>query len=173
MRKSLCIGMMFLSVIAWAKEGVDIADFITPAFSQGVQIEKKQFRLSPKELKAIQDASHATLDSDLVRFYTVKNKTNTEGYAVLVVKKIRTKNAAILYVVGTNYRIKSTEIVYFAEPQEYKPIANWLQTLEGKTQEDNLYAFKGIPVISGATLSSRAISDAARIALVLVKRYAK
>ncbi|OYZ47796.1 MAG: hypothetical protein B7Y13_09370 [Sulfurovum sp. 24-42-9] len=48
-----------------------------------------------------------------------------------------------------------------------------MQTLQGKTQEDNLYASKGIPVISGATLSSRAISDAARIALVLVKRYAK
>jgi len=172
-RKSVFIGVLFFSLSVWAKEGVDIIDYITPLFSQGVQIEKKQFTLSPKELKAVQNEAHASLDSNMIRLYTVKNTTQTEGYAVLVVKKIRTKNAVILYVVDTYYRIKSTEIVFFAEPVEYKPTAKWLQILEGKTQKDNLYASKGIPIISGATLSSRALSDAARIALILVKCYTK
>ena len=173
MLKRVFVWVILLSLSVWAKEGVDIAAFITPSFSKGVQIEKKQFRLLPKELKEVQNAAHAVLDSDVIRIYSVKNATQIEGYAVLIAKKIRTKNAAILYTIDTNIRIISTEIVFFAEPAEYKPNQQWLQVFEGKTQEDNLFSSKGIPTISGATLSSRALSDAARIALVLAKRYTR
>lgn len=173
MIKRVFISVTFAAALLWPKGGVDIGALIKPSFSQNVSIEKKQFRLSPEEIRELQKEAKAGIDSGVVRLYTVHDGKKTEGYAVLLLKKIRTKSAAVLYVMDTKQTIKSIEIVAFAEPQEYKPNRTWQKAFEGKRRDDNLFAGKGIPTISGATMSARAISDAARIAIAIVERYAR
>lgn len=171
MLKRIFIIITFATALLWSKSGVDIGALIKPSFSQRATVHKKQFRLSAKEVKHLQDMAKAKIDSDVIRLYTVQQGKTVEGYAVLLLKKIRTKSAAILYIIDTKQTVKSIEIVAFSEPQEYKPNQTWKKTFEGKTKEDNLFAGKGIPTISGATMSARAISDAARIAIAIVESY--
>ena len=88
---------------------------------KNVIISLKEFTLSPKEIKAVQSNVKARLDSNLICMYTVKKGTTFEGYAVLIVKKFRTKKAAVLYIVDNHKKIKSIEILAFREPSKYKP----------------------------------------------------
>ena len=101
----------------------------------------------------------------------VKEGKKVVGYGVLLVQTMRTKKAAILYLIDNTQTIKNIGILAFNEPSEYKPNKTWQGVFEGKTKEDNLFSGKGIPTISGATLSARAISDAARLALSIVEKY--
>ena len=173
MIKRVFMAVTFATALLWSKSGVDIGALIKPYFPPNVSIEKKQFRLSPEEVRELQKEEQAGIDSGLVRLYTVHDGKKTEGYAVLLLKKIRTKNAAVLYIMDTKQTIKSIEIVAFAEPQEYKPNRTWQKAFEGKRKDDNLFAGEGVPTISGATMSARAISDACRIAIAIVERYAR
>jgi len=155
----------------YAKNGVDIGAIIKESFNKNVTITKKQFRLTRKEIKEIQHKAKAKLDSNLVRMYLISYKQKTKGYAVIIVKKVRSKKTAVLYVLDTKNRIKSIEILAFKEPKEYKPNKAWQKSFKGKTKKDNLFCGKGIPTISGATLSARAISDASRIAIEVVNKF--
>jgi len=155
----------------YAKGVIDIAKVLKPSFSSGATVTKKQFNLSPKEMKKVQKSAKAQLDSNVIRMYTVRKGKKVEGYGVLIVQTVRTKKAAVLYIMDSDSTIKSIEILAFREPLEYKPNKAWRGVFEGKTKEDNLFSGKGIPTISGATLSARAIADASRIALSIVEMY--
>jgi len=155
----------------YAKGGIDIAKVLKPSFSPSVTVTKKQFNLSKKQMKAVQNSAKAQLDSNVIRMYTIKQGKSIQGYAVLIVQTIRTKKAAVLYVMDQNQKLKGIEILAFKEPSEYKPNKAWQGVFKGKTKEDNLFSGKGIPTISGATLSARAIADAARIAISIVEMY--
>ena len=76
----------------------------------------------------------------------------------------------ILYLIDKDVKIKNIEILAFHEPSEYKPYSSWKAAFTGKGAKDDLKAGYGVPTISGATLSARAISDAARIALAIVAK---
>ncbi len=168
--KKITIIMLFTSIL-FAKGGVDISKLITPSFSNGVKVTKSQFKLNSKDIKIIQKSAKAKVGSNTIRLYRVKNGSKIEGYAVLLLQTIRTKKAAVLFVMDRNQILKSVEIVAFSEPREYKPNQSWLDVFDGKSKSDNLFAGKGIPTITGATMSARAISDVARVAIAIVERY--
>ena len=122
-------------------------------------------------MQRLQQNAKAKMDSNKIRFYVVKKDKLVQGYGVLVVQRVRTKKAAILYLVNKDMQIKSVEIIQFQEPSEYKPNQAWIDVFKDKVKEDNLFSGKGIPTISGATMSARAIADASRIALSIVETY--
>ena len=168
--KQLLFLLLTLTMM-YAKGGIDIAKVIQPSFSKKVSVTKKQFTLSPKEMKKVQQSAKAQLHSNVVRMYTVKKGKSIEGYAVLVVQTVRTKKAAVLYIMNKTEQIINIEILAFKEPSEYKPNKAWQGVFTGKNKEDNLFSGKGIPTISGSTLSARALADASRIALSIVEIY--
>lgn len=171
MIKKLGLSFLLCAITLQAKSGVDIGKLIQPSFSKKSQVTKRQFNLNTKQIKVLQNKAKAKLDSNIVRLYTVKSGNLVEGYGVLVIKIVRSKMAALLYIIDTQEKIKSIEIVAFKEPHEYKPKKSWQSLFKGKSKEDNLFAGKGLPTISGATLSARAIADASRIALAVVEMY--
>ena len=168
--KTLLFLLLTITMV-YAKGGIDIAKVIKPSFSSGVTVTKKQFTLSSKEMKRVKNSAKSQLDSNIIRMYTVRKGKQIEGYAVLIVQTVRTKKSAVLYIMDTASTIKSIEILAFREPSEYKPNKAWQGIFKGKTKDDNLFSGKGIPTISGATLSARAIADASRIALSIVEMY--
>ena len=171
MKKAILILTLCATTLFSKSGGVDIGKLIAPSFSKNAKVTKKQFVLKGKALSAIQNAAKAKVDSRTIRFYTVKSGNKVEGYAVLLLKTMRTKKAVVLYITDTKAKIKSIEIVAFQEPHEFKPKKSWQNTFKGKSKKDNLYAGKGIPTISGATLSARGLADASRIAIAVVERY--
>lgn len=168
--KQLLVSILLSSVL-FAKSGVNVGNLIKLSFSKGVSVSKEQFKLCPKEIKSLQSMAKASIKSNVVRFYRVKKGLKLEGYGVILLQTVRSKKTAVLYVIGKNQKIKNIEIIAFHEPREYKPKENWLSSFDNKDRNSNLFSGKGIPNISGATLSARAVSDLARVALAIVEKY--
>ena len=161
--------MLILS-LSMAKENISIDELLKTNYEDtAISIEKKSLILTKEQAKSIQKAARAKVSSKIVRYYIIKKEDKVLGHAILLKQKIRTKNAAILYMVDGKKTMVGLEIVSFKEPSEYKPNDEWTKIFVGKTSEDILVAGKDIATISGATLSARAISDVARVALAIAQ----
>ena len=169
MRLLLLILLFSLSLLS--AKGISLEKIFQSSFSSTVTVGQKIITLTTKEVQRLQKSAKAKMDSNKIRFYVVKNENKVVGYGVLVTQRVRTKKAAILYLISKEMKIKSIEIIQFQEPSEYKPNQAWKDVFTGKSKEDNLFSGKGIPTISGATMSARALSDASRIALSIVEMY--
>jgi Na+-translocating ferredoxin:NAD+ oxidoreductase RnfG subunit len=167
-KKIFFIFSIFISVL-FAKETISIEQILQTNFQDtNITVEKKSLVLTKEDVQKIQNDAHSKVDSKIVRYYKVTKDNVVLGNAILLKKKIRTKTAAVLYIVDTNNSMLGIEIINFKEPLEYKPSSGWQETFVGKTHEDTLVAGNDIPTISGATLSARAISNSARLALAIV-----
>lgn len=131
-------------------------------------VEQKNIILTDPQMQQLSMASQQKIDSKLYRIYLAKNGEKTVGYGVLMNKKVRTKTAIALYLIGMDRKIKSIEIVAFNEPMEYLPTATWLNVFDQKSSANTLKLNQDIPTTTGATLSARAITDGARAALALL-----
>jgi len=166
--KTILIYTILFTTILYAKEPLSLVKIFQDTFTKDVAVGQKDIVLSQKQKNTLQKLAKAKIDSNKIRFYVVKKTNKTVGYGVLLSQRIRTKKAVMLYLIDKDVKIKNIEILAFHEPSEYKPYSSWKNIFTGKTATDDLRAGHGVPTISGATLSARAISDAARIALAVV-----
>lgn len=132
-------------------------------------VETENVILNDSQLTQLSKASMQKIDSKLYRIYVAKNGSQTLGYGVLMNKIVRTKTAITLYLIGTDKKIKSIEIVAFNEPLEYLPSKTWLDGFDNKSSANTLKLNQDIPTTTGATLSARTITDGARAALELLE----
>jgi len=168
-KKITFIFSIFISVL-FAKETISIEQVLKTNFQDNdIQVEKKSLILTKEDVKTIQSNARSKVDSKIVRYYKITKDNTTIGNAILLKKRIRTKTAAILYIVDSNNTMLGLEIINFKEPLEYKPSSGWQEVFVGKTSEDKLTPGDDVPTISGATLSARAITNSARLALAIVK----
>ncbi|MDD5052286.1 MAG: FMN-binding protein [Sulfuricurvum sp.] len=131
-------------------------------------VESQNIILTEEQAQQLSKASMQKIETKLYRIYLAKNDMKTIGYGVLLNKKVRTKTAIALYLIGTDSHIKSIEIVAFNEPIEYLPTKTWLDGFDNKSAANTLRLNQDIPTVSGATLSARAVTDGAREALSLI-----
>lgn len=130
-------------------------------------VDKKTLMVSKAEAPKIEEMASRRLDTRLYKLYVAKKAGKVEGYGIVIARKVRTKNAAVLYTLTPSGVIKAVEIIAFNEPPEFIPPHNWLAQFEKKTLDDNLQVGRNVPTITGATLSARALTDAARLAQAL------
>lgn len=166
--KTILIFMILVSQMLLAKEPISLMNIFKTTFNNDVMVGQKDIVLNANEKKSLQAKAKATIDSNKIRFYVAKKAQKVEGYGVMIIQRIRTKKAAILYLIDRDVKIKNIEILAFHEPSEYKPYNSWKESFTGKGKGDDLKSGYDIPTISGATLSARAITNASRIALEVV-----
>lgn len=81
--------------------------------------------------------------------------------------RVRTKGELLMIAVTPKGEIATIEVVAFAEPKEYQPPRTWYQQFDGRKLDADLQLKHGIDGVSGATLTARATTDAARRTLAL------
>jgi FMN-binding protein len=72
-----------------------------------------------------------------------------------------------MVVVGPAGAIARIEVLSFSEPEEYLPREHWYAQFPGKVLDGELAMRRGVRPVSGATLTARATTDAARRVLAL------
>jgi hypothetical protein len=80
---------------------------------------------------------------------------------------VRTHQEALLVVLAPDGRVRSLRVLAFYEPEEYLAPQRWLDRLLGRALDDRLRLGGDVHGIAGATLSSRAVTDAVRRSLAL------
>jgi len=80
---------------------------------------------------------------------------------------VRTETETLMILVGAAGAIARIEVLSFTEPEEYLPREHWYGQFPGKRLDDELAVKRGIRPVSGATLTARATTQAARRILAL------
>jgi len=132
------------------------------AFPNADRIEKKTVFLTEVQTKKIEDIAKSKLESKLYIFYVGKKGKETLGYAVIDTHLLRTVTETIMIVVNPDGTIRQLEILAFFEPPDYMPGKNWVHQFSRKTLDDSLRIGKGIPNITGATITSNSMIRAVR-----------
>jgi Na+-translocating ferredoxin:NAD+ oxidoreductase RnfG subunit len=134
----------------------------------GAAIERHTAYLTEAQQKAEQKLSgDAERPSGLATFYTGTKDGSLLGTAYFDTHTVRTMPETIMVVVDPKGAIARIEVLSFSEPEEYLPKAHWYEQFQGKPLDDELSMKRGIRAVTGATLTARATTEAARRVLAL------
>ena len=160
---TLLLGIL-LAQSSVAKTNASIEKVVKSSFSGVTLVDAKQLILTKDQFTKVQKRAKTAVKTKVYRYYTFMNGSKLVGYGVLISRKIRTKNATILYAFDLSGKLKFSEIMGFGEPPEFIPNKQWMSQFKEKPRTAKLTMGKDIPTISGSTLSARCVSDSARIA---------
>jgi len=144
------------------------AEAAARVFPAPAVLERQVLELDAAEAAQVKKlAGTVPPSSQIVRY--VAHDTSADGvlvgYAYLDRHLVRTLEETLLIAVDAQGRVVRVDVLSFAEPPEYKPSARWFKQMEGHTLTRELEIKRGIRTLAGATLSSRAATDAVRRAL--------
>jgi hypothetical protein len=133
----------------------------------GARAEKQTLFLNDDQIQAIQQTARSKVPSKIVTYFTCKMDGRVAGYAFFDAEVIRTQKAAYMIALDAEGKVRALEILAFYEPEDYRPPKRWTQQFDRKTLQDDLWIKRGIPNISGATLSAQVLTDAVRRTLAI------
>ncbi|HTM57847.1 MAG TPA: FMN-binding protein [Candidatus Udaeobacter sp.] len=134
------------------------------------RIERRSFVLGDAELKAVEQAARTQAGSKLVTAYQAWKGDTLVGVAFFDSRVVRTMPAVMMITVAPDSTVRRVDILAFHEPADYRPTARWLDQYPRRRLNDDLWPDRGIRALSGATLTTRAVTDATRLALALYQR---
>lgn len=158
---------------------LSLQEALRSAFPPPATVERHTAFLSPEDLAVIsKDAGPDTpVNQRVVSYYLAKRNGEQVGVAYFDSHRVRTLNEVVMIVVephdgktGRGDRIRSIEVLRFAEPPEYHASDEWLDQFKGRVLSPELSLKESIANMTGATLTSNAIIRAARRVLATHER---
>jgi len=131
------------------------------------QLQRREHFMTDAQANRVKTLSGTDLQSLWWVVYEARNHGRLEGVAFIDTHRVRTLNETSMVAVKADGTLKRVEVVAFQEPQEYMPREAWMRQLDGKTLDPNLNLNRSIKPLSGATLTARALVDAAKRGLAL------
>lgn len=170
------LGALWLALVLLALPGLASAQqLLTPeealrlAFPQATAIERRTAFLGEREVEAARQRAGRGVEvkTGVVTYYVGKRGSTELGVAYFDVHPVRTLPEVLMVVVSPQSAIERVEVLRFAEPPEYRAPEGWLKQLEGKRLTSELSLRRGVVNMTGATLTSHAVTRAARRVLAL------
>jgi electron transport complex protein RnfG len=112
----------------------------------------------------------AAVDQSVVSYYVATRDGAPVGVAYFDSHRVRTLNEVLMIVVGPDHKVERVEVLRFAEPPEYHPRDRWLAQFQGHTLAPDLSLKGSISAMTGATLTSNAVTRSVRRVLALHRR---
>lgn len=163
----LFIAVLSLNIFAFeSKRPEEAMKYIYPS----ANIEVKNLVISKDMMEKLEKNFSIKLNSRMVTFYIAKKDGKVVGYGYVDIHTVRTKPEAVLYTIIPDGKIEVVEVLAFHEPLEYLPDERWFKQFS-KKDESNLKFKKDIQNVTGATLTSRAITENAKKVLLLWKIF--
>lgn len=139
------------------------------AFPNADGVERRTAYLDDTQLVRAAELAGRDVEvaSSVVTYYVATRGGAPLGAAYFDAHTVRTLPEVLMIVVGTDHRIARVEVLRFTEPPEYRPPVRWLAQLLGRALDEQLSPRRGIAGITGATLTTRAVTGASRRVLAL------
>ncbi len=103
----------------------------------------------------------------MVTHYVATRGDSALGVAYFDAHRVRTLPEVLMIVVTPDRRVDRVEVLKFAEPPDYRPPEEWLEAFRGRELSPSLARGRDIVNVTGATLTSRAVTRAVRRTLAL------
>jgi hypothetical protein len=167
-RASLFLSLALVAVPALAKVFLTQEEALRLAFPAGATVERKTAFLTNVQREAARKLSGVDpAPSALVTYYVGVRDGREVGTAYFDTHVVRTQSETLMILIDREGAIARVEVLAFTEPEEYLPREHWYGQFPGKTLDDELGVKRGIRPVSGATLTVRATTEAARRLLAL------
>lgn len=131
-------------------------------------VEVKNFVIPKEVVEKLEREQGLKLNSRMVTFYIVKKEGKQIAYGYVDIHTVRTKPEAVLYTITPDGRLDVVQVLAFHEPLEYLPEERWFKQFS-KKDENSIKFKRDIQNLTGATLTSRVITENAKKALLLWK----
>lgn len=131
------------------------------------EVDRKTHYLTEAQQSEAQKLAGVELSSALAYSYRATCDGNFAGTAYFDSHLVRTLPETIMIVVDPDDKIVRIEIVEFSEPEDYIPMDRWYAQFEGRPLDRELRLKRAIRGVTGATLTARATTDAARRVLAI------
>ena len=131
----------------------------------GARIERRTLALSPTDVRAVEARARARCEARLATAYVAWRGDTLAGAGWTDRRPVRTREALLLVTVAPDTTIARIDVLAFFEPPDYRPSPRWLALFRGRGARAPLAPPRQVPDVSGATLTSRAVNESARLAL--------
>jgi hypothetical protein len=150
-------------VLLTQEEALDLA-FPAPA-----TVERRTAYLDEREIAEVGQRMKPAKAKEraVVTYYVGLLDGKTLGAAYFDAHRVRTLQEVLMVVVDPWGRVSRIEVLGFAEPPDYMAPDGWLDLFTGRGLERGTSTRGDIPILTGATLTSHAVSDAVRLSLAL------
>lgn len=161
-----CLGILLgLSVTVSASgQGLSQEEALRIAFPEPALVERRTAFLSDADLERVRALAGPgnRVSNSIVTYYVGSRDGERLGIAYFDAHRVRTLNEVLMIVVSPAATIVSIEVLRFSEPPDYHAPAGWLDQFDGKALTKDLSTKGNIINLTGATLTSRATTAAAR-----------
>ncbi len=139
------------------------------AFPAPAVVERKSAYLTEEEVAEVARLAQPGRKKDraVITYYVGILDDRALGAAYFDAHRVRTLQEVLMVVVDPAGRVSRIEVLGFAEPPDYMAPDGWLELFAGRALEPGTSTRGDIPIITGATLTSHAVSDAVRYSLAL------
>ena len=173
MKQLTILLILLLNTQINAKMLISPFDAMKANFGEKTKIIKKNILLKNEQAKNVQKSAKVKLKSKIFKTFKAVKAKEIVGYGIIVNRKVRSKNAVVLYMISKDGVLKGMEIIAFNEPMEYIPSKTWQEQFKEIPTTKKLRLNKDIPTITGATLSARSIVDGSRVAFAFYDEVLK
>jgi electron transport complex protein RnfG len=157
---------LFAASAAGAKVFLTQEEALNLAFPR-VTVERRTAFLTEAEQQEVMRLSGGPRPSALAVAYVARKDGRLLGTAYFDTHVVRTMTETLMVAVDAAGAIMRVEVLSFSEPEEYLPKEHWYAQFPGRSLDDDLSLTRGIRPVSGATLTARATTEAARRILAL------
>ena len=139
------------------------------AFPEPAVIERRTAYLDETEIAEVERLAEPARGKDhaVVTYYLGWLGSRALGAAYFDAHRVRTLQEVLMVVVDPEARVSRIEVLGFAEPPEYMAPDGWLELFARRRLEPGTSTRGDVPILTGATLTSHAVSDAVRLSLAL------
>ena len=172
-----CSRLLLGAALAGAVPGtlraqLSLDEALRVAFPPPAAVERRTAFLSREALDSARaDAGpDAPVDQSVVTYYLGRRDGAPIGVAYFDSHRVRTLNEVLMIVVSPDDRVARIEVLRFGEPPEYHPREPWLAQFQEHGLDPGLSLKGSIAAMTGATLTSNAVTRAVRRVLALHRR---
>lgn len=139
------------------------------AFPAPTQVERRTAYLTEPQLREARARAgkDVRMDQGIITYYVGERDGRPVGAAYFDAHRVRTMSEVVMVVVSPDDRIVRVDVLKFTEPPEYRAPDGWIDQLEGRPLDDDLSLNGEVRNLTGATLTARALTRAARRVLAL------
>jgi electron transport complex protein RnfG len=165
--RALAVTALFLAApAAGATVFMTQAQALEQAFPSA-HIERHALVLTPGQVQAVQRRARVKLDTRLVTAYAAWRGDTLAGTGFFDSRTVRTMPGVFLVVVAPDTTVGRVDVLAFHEPPDYLPPPRWLGLFARHRLDDRLRPRGDIRNLSGASLTTRAVTESVRLALAL------
>ena len=154
---------------AAAQVRLTVSEALRLAFPEPAEIERRTAFLEEEQLEEARRLAgrDVKVDHSVVTYYVGLSNDEPLGVAYFDSHRVRTLSEVLMFVVSAEARIQRIETLRFSEPPEYQAPDAWYEQFYDAEFDDDLSAKGSIINMTGATLTSVAVTRAARRVLAL------